>query len=246
MVEKARLMRGRAVSEEDDRARTFLYAGAQPPVGVGHFRFLFHTDEWEWSSDLSALHGYPAEPRRVTTETVLAHKHPDDRAEVTRAVRKSANSGAPFRSRHRIVDAAGRIRHVSVIGDSLRDDDANVIGTDGLYVDLDDIREVALDTEFEARVTDFELSRTVIEQAKGMVMFAYSLTDQQAFDLLAFRSQQMNIKVRDLAATIVRRVPREIDLVEYNSARFDHILLHPHRPHPVDAPAPAAAEPPAR
>lgn len=212
----------------DDPARQYLYSGSQ--LRGGTFRFLFDTGAWEWSSELSELHGYPAAPRTLTTEAVLAHKHPDDRAEITRAVDESTRTGAPFRSRHRIVDLGGRTHHVLVIGDSVRSDDGTTIGTGGVYVDLDDVRQDAVQTELTTRVNDFETSRAVIEQAKGMVMFAYSLTAQQAFDLIVWRSQQMNIKVRDLATIVTDRVPREIDLIEYNSSRFDHILLHPHDP----------------
>lgn len=216
--------------ENGDPALSYLTSGSQ--VRGGHFRFLFAAGVWEWSSELAELHGYPAEPRSLTTDAVLSHKHPDDRAGFTRAVEASSTTGAPFRSRHRIVDLDGRTHHVLVIGDAVRAPDGTVVGTDGMYVDLHDVRTDAIQAEMTSRVHDFETSRVGIGQAKGMLMFAYSLTDQQAFDLLVWRSQQMNIKVRDLAATIVDRVPREIDLIEYNSARFDHILLHPSDPQP--------------
>ena len=243
---------GRVVTDEHaDPARLFLYSGSQ--LRGGHFRFLFSTGIWEWSSELAALHGYPAEPKTLTTDAVLKHRHPDDLAEVTRAVDTSARIGAPFRSRHRIVDLDGSTHHVLVIGDSLRDADGVVIGTGGVYVDLHEVRTDAIQSEVITRVTDFETSRAVIEQAKGILMFAYSLTDQQAFDLIVWRSQQTNIKVRDLARVITERVPREIDLIEYNSARFGHILLYPHDPQPPTtltdrstsrpAPGPAFADP---
>jgi hypothetical protein len=46
-------------------------------------------------------------------------------------------------------------------------------------------------------------SMPVIEQAKGIVMAQFGWPEDQAFDALRRASQRANIKVRDLAATIV-------------------------------------------
>src|SRR5664279_791156 len=46
-----------------------------------------------------------------------------------------------------------------------------------------------------------------IEQAKGALMAIYGLTDQAAFDLLRWHSQQNNIKLRDLAARLTAALP---------------------------------------
>ena len=55
-------------------------------------------------------------------------------------------------------------------------------------------------------------SLPVIEQAKGIIMARYGWPEQQAFDALRRASQRENIKVRDLAASIVawtvRSAPR--------------------------------------
>jgi AmiR/NasT family two-component response regulator len=46
-------------------------------------------------------------------------------------------------------------------------------------------------------------SRAAIEQAKGMIMARDHCTAQEAFDVLRRISQQQNVKLRDLARTIV-------------------------------------------
>jgi hypothetical protein len=51
-------------------------------------------------------------------------------------------------------------------------------------------------------------SMPVIEQAKGILIAQYGWTDDQAFDALRRASQRKNVKVRDLAATIVARAAR--------------------------------------
>jgi len=48
-------------------------------------------------------------------------------------------------------------------------------------------------------------SLPVIEQAKGIIMAQYGWTEDQAFDALRRVSQRENIKVRDLAISIVAR-----------------------------------------
>ena len=51
-------------------------------------------------------------------------------------------------------------------------------------------------------------SLPVIEQAKGIIMARYGWSEDQAFDALRRASQRENIKVRDLAATIVAQAAR--------------------------------------
>jgi AmiR/NasT family two-component response regulator len=47
-------------------------------------------------------------------------------------------------------------------------------------------------------------SRSVIEQAKGIIMGSQRLAAEDAMKLLIRQSQHQNIKVRDLAEEIVR------------------------------------------
>jgi len=56
-----------------------------------------------------------------------------------------------------------------------------------------------------ARLRSRLSSMPVIEQAKGIIMAQCGWTEEQAFDALRRTSQQGNVKVRDLAATIVAR-----------------------------------------
>ena len=51
-------------------------------------------------------------------------------------------------------------------------------------------------------------SMPVIEQAKGILMAQQGCSEDQAFDALRRASQRENIKVRDLAASIVARAAR--------------------------------------
>jgi GAF domain-containing protein len=58
-------------------------------------------------------------------------------------------------------------------------------------------------------------SRAVIEQAKGILMAIHKIDEDQAMDRLITRSQQVNIKLREVAAEFVRTmstdsVPRDL------------------------------------
>jgi hypothetical protein len=63
-----------------------------------------------------------------TTELLLAHKHPDDRDAVADTLETVVKAGLPFSSRHRIIDTAGVMHHVLVVGDQLRDSVGALVG----------------------------------------------------------------------------------------------------------------------
>jgi hypothetical protein len=55
-------------------------AGESRISHVGSFRFLFDTQEWEWSDEVAEMHGYRPGEVTPTTELIAGHKHPDDLA----------------------------------------------------------------------------------------------------------------------------------------------------------------------
>jgi ANTAR domain len=56
--------------------------------------------------------------------------------------------------------------------------------------------------EVAAEVAKFAENRAVIEQAKGMLMSVYGICADSAFDLLKWRSQEGNVKLRLVAEQI--------------------------------------------
>jgi len=169
---------------------------------VGWFRFYFDDDRWEWSPEVQALHGYPPGSVTPTTELVLSHKHPDDRAHVAATLEETRRRHQAFSTRHRIVDAAGDIHHVIVVADTLTDQSGTVIGTHGFYLDVTPAKD--RDAErLNAAIAEIAENRAVIEQAKGMLMVVYGITADAAFELLRWRSQEANVKLRRLAAQVV-------------------------------------------
>lgn len=191
-----------------------LVIGAGEPQRVGRFRFFLDGQRWEWSDAVARMHGYEPGTVEPTTELLLRHKHPDDRERVA-AVLDQVLRGEPFSSRHRIVDTAGHTHWVVVVGDQMRTDDGAVAGTTGFYIDITQ----AVQSDVTAVVADVATARAQIEQAKGVLMGAYGISAERAFDILVWRSQETNIKLRELAGRFVATVagmtppdrPRHID-----------------------------------
>jgi len=203
-----------------------LAAGA--PRRVGWFRFYFADQRWEWSEQVQRMHGYEPGSVLPTTELVLAHKHPDDRGQVAATIGQILNTHRAFSTRHRIIDTAGEVRSIIVVGDQLLDDQGDVIGTHGFYVDVSPLPEQAHEDLVTAKLAAINENRASIEQTKGMLMLIYGISDDAAFDLLKWLSQETNVKLRLLAEQICEDFRgARIDLNVQSD--FDHLLLTAHQ-----------------
>jgi hypothetical protein len=220
---------------------------AATPLLVGQFRFYFADESWEWSAEAAQIHGYPAAGMRPTTAQVMLHKHPDDHAEVAATLAQIRRTQGPVNTRHRIVDVQGRTHEIIVVGERLRDDNANIVGNQGFYVDvtpsgrsLADI-EKAQNLVIAKAVAGIAERRGVIDQVKGILMFIYRIDAERAFELLTWRSQVTNTKTRDLAAQYLAAfVSLEHDEVLPTRSQCDHLLLTAHqRTNPLTASHPA-------
>jgi PAS domain S-box-containing protein len=174
---------------------------AGDPQRVGWFRFYFDDDRWEWSPQVERMHGYLPGSVTPTTEMVLTHKHPDDYRQIADTLDLIRQSRQTFSSRHRIIDVQGRVHHVVVVGDLLREVDGTVIGTHGYYVDVTPSEQERQD-QVTAAVTIIAEARADIERTKGMLMLIYGMDEASAFELLKWRSQETNVKLRLLAAQV--------------------------------------------
>jgi hypothetical protein len=206
------------------------------PVGdrVGSFRHSRAEDRWEWSDAVAHMHGYAPGNVQPTTALVMSHTHPDDVTNVARLIDAMTGQGGPFSSRHRIIDTRGRTHPVIVIGEQLCDDGGTVTGSQGVYVDLSD---VAGGDTVEDAIADFMEHRAIIEQAKGFLMMTYGVSAERAFDILVWRSQTTNTKLRKLALQIISDFTAELQVPHDVRERAVHLLLTAHRR--VRKPAPS-------
>lgn len=195
----------------------------------GWYRFYFDDERWEWSAEVAQIHGY--EPGSVvpTTRLVLSHKHPDDYEHVAASLEEIRRTHKPFSTRHRIVTVDGRTREVVVIGERMHDNTGRVVGTQGFYIDVTPAAatQSAIISEAVAEIAE---NRAAIEQAKGILMLVYRIDADAAFDLMKWRSQETNVKVRALADQFMA----DIRSLEYDEdvpprATFDRLLLTVHQ-----------------
>jgi hypothetical protein len=197
-----------------------LLGGA--PQRVGRFQYHYASDTWTWSDTVALMHGYNPGEVEPTTDLVLGHKHPDDLAQVKGLLQQSA---APFSSRHRLRTTSGEVRSVVVVGDAVTDEDGQIVGTRGFYVDITDDENADLQQSIGNELDTIIPNRSVIEQAKGMLMAIYALNEDAAFAILRGRSQQLNIKLSKIAASLVADVPGMLQVDPSNRAPVDHYLM---------------------
>ncbi|MCV7053943.1 PAS and ANTAR domain-containing protein [Mycolicibacterium gilvum] len=202
------------------------------PARVGWFRYYFADDRWEWSDEVAMLHGYEPGTITPTTEIVLSHRHPDDREEVADMlgqIQHTDDADRAYATRHRIIDTRGRTHEIVIIGDRLLDDTGRTIGARGFCVDMtpSDTQTKAAISSALAEITE---NRAAIEQVKGMLMLIYRVDDDTAFELLRWRSQEANVKLRLLAEQLIRDYNELVyDEILPNRATFDHLLLTAHQ-----------------
>ena len=197
-------------------------------LNVGTFRFWFVDQRWEWSDEVAMMHGY--EPGAVvpTTKLLLSHKHPDDRAHVQDLLDYALQSGESFSSRHRFVDTAGTVHDAIVVADRMLDEAGVVLGTAGYYIDLTETFDETRQEVLDAALPDLFENRAAIEQAKGVLMYVYRVSADQAFRVLQWRSQETNVKLRALARQLLAEVTTLIPPTAAVQGQFDHVLLTIH------------------
>ena len=199
------------------------------PQRVGSFRFYFADERWEWSPQVEHMHGYEPGTVQPTTELVLSHKHPDDYGQVAATLAEIRRTAGAFSTRHRIIDTHGEIHHVVVVGDQIYGVDGTVIGTGGFYVDVTPSERQAHADAVTAEVAQIAEARGGIEQTKGMLMLIYRISAESAFELLKWRSQETNTKLRPLA----EQIAKDFMGLDYNEVLpersvFDRLLLTAH------------------
>ena len=171
---------------------------------IGQYRLDLKTGAWWWSSETYRVHGFEPGDVVPTTELVLAHKHPDDREHVRAVLDHAEATGEPFSSVHRIMDAHGVERYVVLVGQGRRDrESGEVVELLGYFVDI--TTTVAGRAQERARrdITAAAEGRGPIEQAKGIIALAYRVTPDAAFASLRRSSSLANVKVRDIAESVV-------------------------------------------
>jgi hypothetical protein len=199
--------------------------GTDDPQPVGRFRVELTTDAWWWSDEVYEMHGFAPGEVVPTTALLLAHKHPDDRDRAADALARTARTGKAFGSMHRIVDANGQTRTLAVAARGRRPGPGSPVAElAGYFVDVTDAHHEAARREATAAIRAADASRSDIEQAKGVVMLAYGVGPDEAFEVLRRRSNHANVPVRELARRLVGGLRTSGDVVAEARSRVDGLL----------------------
>jgi hypothetical protein len=113
------------------------------------------------------------------------------------------------------------------------------LGTAGYYIDLtntfDETRHETRQEVLDTALPDLFENRAAIEQAKGMMMYVYRVSAEQAFRVLQWRSQETNTKLRDVAKQLLAEVATLPNPTATVQSQFDHLLLTVHERIPAEA-----------
>lgn len=179
------------------------FDGNQPATPVGYFDYLVADDAWNWSAGVFELHGYAPDSVRPSTELVLRHKHPDDMARSFEVLENAIANGGTFSCYHRVIDVHERVRSVLSVGRGVPGTDGEVERVTGYFVDLTEVRRTETQAEVDSALAAIARTRSVIDQAKGMLMLATGCDDEGAFAVLRTYSSHKNIKLHLLAQQLV-------------------------------------------
>jgi hypothetical protein len=169
----------------------------------GPFRYNVVTKSWWWSDDLYRILGFAPGDVVPTTELLVRHKHPDDAAVATAIILNAFTGGEPFALWHRIIDARMRTRTVVSVGEGVHDEAGELVEVRGYMVDVTGSKRSQTARDIDEAVRRSAESRGTIEQAKGIVMATLGVDADEAFSRLKRRSQNTNVKLRDLAHALI-------------------------------------------
>lgn len=169
--------------------------GSQP---VGTFAYFANGGRWDWSDGVAIMLGYHPEAVAPSLELLLQHTHFEDRTRVAGSLHRIVQ-GQRVSSRHRVIDCSGGLHWIVLVGDQVKNESGDILGVSGYFIDITDVVQRGV----TAAVSELAKSRAIIEQAKGVLMAAYGIGADEAFDRLVQRSQEANVKLRDIAGQFV-------------------------------------------
>lgn len=184
------------------------FDGSQSGTPVGYYDYEVAEERWTWSDGVYELHGYAPQTVPATTALLLRHKHPDDMARAFEVLETAMRDGGAFSCYHRIVTVEDRVRSVLSVGRGVIGADGVVARVTGFFVDLTEVRRAETQAQVELALVQISQTRSVIDQAKGIIMVAVGCDAEAAFSVLRDYSSRKNVKVNDLARRLVASAAR--------------------------------------
>lgn len=169
---------------------------------AGTFRLELPAERWTWSDEVYLMHGFDPGDVVPSTDLIVSHKHPEDSAHLVGLLREAAAGPTPFSCVYRMLDARGSNRVLGIVGGGRRDG-GTATTLEGYFVDHTDSYREAVQREATASILASSLSRSTIEQAKGIVMAALGVSGDEAFAVLRRFSNDSNTPLREVADHLV-------------------------------------------
>jgi len=173
-------------------------------IELAPFRYSRASDTWWWADETYRLFGFAPAEVVPTTDLILRHQHPEDVDPAWRLARVQLAERRPLCVWHRIVDARRRVRQLLTHGEGVFDDlTGEWSEVRGVYFDVTHALRTTYSRDVDEAVRAAAGTRAVIEQAKGALMLSQRISAEHAFQLLRRCSQATNVKVRDLAGSVM-------------------------------------------
>lgn len=154
------------------------------------------------SDELAAVLGFTPGEVLFTAVMLAAHVHSVDRVAWQAGLQRCLTLGEPVVVGHRLV-TADRSERTATTTFTAGSGQGRTRSVTGVVTDLTNRLRAATDAEISQAVRASAATRSQIDLAKGMIMAAYDLDADQAFDLLKWHSSHANRKLRDLGAALV-------------------------------------------
>ncbi|EUA45416.1 ANTAR domain protein [Mycobacteroides abscessus 21] len=106
------------------------------------------------------------------------------------------------------------------------DDSGEVVGTEGFYIDVTD----GLQSDITTETSRILKSRSIIDQAKGVLMVAYGIDDARAFEVLKLSSQLAQVKLATVARQFLDDI-RSHGLPPETVRTIDRLLVQTRQSH---------------
>ncbi len=155
------------LAESETRLRLALDAGH-----MGSWEWELPDNTIVWSSTLEKMHGLEPGTFGGTVAEFEARVHPDDRARVRAAIRRTIKKQAPLHIEHRIVHPDGTVRWIEKRGTLIRDDFGRALRVAGVSADVTERRE-AEETLRRSLASLQRLTRALERNNKELDQFAY-------------------------------------------------------------------------
>jgi len=170
---------------------------------VGSYVYRYADDSWWWSDGMRAVYGEVPADGGLDQLTSQLDDHESDR--LREALVSCVLDGTTFGLPHRVVDADGNVRSLTITGGSewARSSSPEIRG---LVLDVEPGVDAAARYSASLSLGTALASHAVIDQAKGALMLVYGLGDEGAFDLLRWSSMRLNVKLSMIAQRVVLRL----------------------------------------